>query len=228
MPHILIVEDEPSIAQSLEYVLQTEGFTTHWVTLAHEALVLLRKNTVGLVILDVGLPDMTGFEMCKQVRQFSQVPVMFLTARGDEIDRIVGLEIGADDYVVKPFSPREVAARAKAILKRMQPATGDQTFIKSMPVNAAFTVNVERCMVDFLQQPLPLTKVEYVIFKTLLGQPGRVFSRAQLLEALGGPQWENYERAIDTHIKAIRAKLRAVGAPADAIKTTRGFGYSAS
>lgn len=121
MPHILIVEDEAAIADTLLYALQAEGFATTWVTLAGEALALQERQPADLLILDVGLPDISGFEACKRLRRFSEVPVIFLTARDAEIDRVVGLEIGADDYVVKPFSPREVAARVKAILKRMAP-----------------------------------------------------------------------------------------------------------
>src|SRR6478736_3701353 len=118
MPRILIVEDEIAIADALQFALQADGFATQHVALAGEALALARDGRFDLVILDVGLPDMTGFECCKALRQFSQLPVMFLTARADEVDRIVGLEIGADDYVVKPFSPRELAARIKAVLRR--------------------------------------------------------------------------------------------------------------
>ena len=134
MPHILIVEDEAAIADTLIFALQSEGFSTRWVSLAEQALAEQRANPADLLILDVGLPDISGFEACKRLRRFSDVPVIFLTARSEEIDRVVGLEIGADDYVVKPFSPREVAARVKAILKRMlprevvaQPPAGDST-----------------------------------------------------------------------------------------------------
>jgi two-component system catabolic regulation response regulator CreB len=119
MPHILIVEDEAAIADTLIFALHSEGFTTRWVSLAEQALSEQQSNPADLLILDVGLPDISGFEACKRLRRFSDVPVIFLTARSEEIDRVVGLEIGADDYVVKPFSPREVAARVKAILKRV-------------------------------------------------------------------------------------------------------------
>ncbi|MBL0950891.1 MAG: response regulator, partial [Pseudomonas sp.] len=121
MPQILIVEDEAAIADTLVYALQAEGFVTRWSSLGGEALMLLENDAFDLAILDVGLPDISGFEVCKRLRRFSEVPVIFLTARSEEIDRVVGLEIGADDYVVKPFSPREVAARVKAILKRVAP-----------------------------------------------------------------------------------------------------------
>ena len=229
MPHILIVEDELSIAQSLEFVLQSEAFGTQHLTLAREGLNYVKTMPVDLVILDVGLPDMTGFEACKELRKFSDVPVMFLTARADEIDRIVGLEIGADDYVVKPFSPREVAARVKAILKRRPapPLISTEAMAIAAPVMGDFSVDAHRVEIRYQGYVLPLTKVEFVIFQTLLSQPMRVFSRAQLLESLAGPQWENYERTIDTHIKTLRAKLRDAGADVNVIKTVRGFGYSA-
>jgi len=121
MPHVLIVEDEPAIADTLVYALQAEGFGVTWLSLAGEALALHEREPADLLIIDVGLPDMSGFEACKRLRRFSDAPVMFLTARSAEVDRVVGLEIGADDYVTKPFSPREVAARVKAILKRAAP-----------------------------------------------------------------------------------------------------------
>lgn len=121
MPHILIVEDESAIADTLIYALQADGHSTHWVSLGSAAVEHQRLQPADLVILDIGLPDISGFETCRQLRRFSEVPVMFLSARDAEIDRVLGLEIGADDYVVKPFSPREVAARVRAILKRIAP-----------------------------------------------------------------------------------------------------------
>jgi len=128
MPHILIVEDEAAIADTLVFALQGEGFTTTWLSLGQEALAHQRQTPADLIILDIGLPDISGFETCKQLRRFSEVPVMFLSARDSEIDRVVGLEIGADDYVVKPFSPREVAARVRAILKRVGPGVAPALF----------------------------------------------------------------------------------------------------
>lgn len=224
MPHILILEDEPSIAESLVFVLQAESFSTRWETLATEALSYARSNAVDLIIMDVGLPDMTGFEACKQLRKCSEVPVMFLTARGDELDRVVGLEIGADDYVVKPFSPREVAARVKAILKRVRPVIAEVTSIRDVP--REFEVDVERKAIHYHQQPLQLTRFEFILLQAFIEQPGRVFSRDQLLNALGVSTDSSYDRSIDGHIKTLRSKLRAVNANADPIKTQRGFGYS--
>jgi two-component system catabolic regulation response regulator CreB len=232
MPHILILEDEPSIAESLIFVLQAESFSTHWESLATKALVYIKEQPVDLIIMDVGLPDMTGFEACKQLRKFSEVPVMFLTARGDELDRVVGVEIGADDYVVKPFSPREVAARVKAILKRMRPAVAESDLslingsLAAPEKQREFIIDSERKTIHYYQQLLQLTRFEFYLLQTLVEQPGRVFSRDQLLTAAGVTVEAGYDRSIDGHIKTLRAKLRAVSGGADPIKTQRGFGYS--
>jgi two-component system, OmpR family, catabolic regulation response regulator CreB len=226
MPHILILEDEPSIAESLIFVLQAESFSTHWESLATKALAYVKEQPVDLIIMDVGLPDMTGFEACKQLRKFSEVPVMFLTARGDELDRVVGLEIGADDYVVKPFSPREVAARVKAILKRMRPVIAANEPLLPSEHTREFVIDTERKIIHYQQQLLQLTRFEFCLLQTLIEQPSRVFSRDQLLNAVGVTAEAGYDRSIDGHIKTLRAKLRAINAAADPIKTQRGFGYS--
>ena len=224
MPHILIVEDEAAIADTLVYALQAEGFTTTWLQLAEAALELQQRSPADLLIFDVGLPDISGFEACKRLRRFSEVPVIFLTARDAEIDRVVGLEIGADDYVVKPFSPREVAARVRAILKRLLPR-GDAV-APSSSSSGPFQLDVERARIDYHGQPLALTRHEFRLLQTLLGQPERVFSREQLLDALGVSAEAGYERNIDSHIKSLRAKLRQVSADTEAIRTHRGLGYS--
>lgn len=218
MPHILIVEDEAAIADTLIFALQGEGFTTTWLSLGQEALAHQRQAPADLIILDIGLPDITGFETCKQLRRFSEVPVMFLSARDGEIDRVVGLEIGADDYVVKPFSPREVAARVKAILKRVGPGV----------VPALFQVDLERMQINYRGQALSLTRHEFRLLQSLLEQPERVFSREQLLDAVGVAADAGYERNIDSHIKSLRSKLRSVAADAEPIQTHRGLGYSYS
>lgn len=240
MPHILIVEDEPSIAESLEFVLQAEQFSTHWEMLAGKAVDYLKTTAVDLVVMDIGLPDMTGFEACKQVRGFSDVPIIFLTARGAELDRVIGLEIGADDYVVKPFSPRELAARVKAILKRarwVNPPATTTAAAKSSTLLAAgqsnspraddeFILDEDRKIIFYYRQPLPLTRLEFSLLQTLIAQPGRVFSREQLLDALGISAEAGYDRNIDSHIKTVRAKMRAIVPDAEPIKTQRGFGYA--
>lgn len=223
MSHILIVEDEAAIADTLLYALQAEGFETTWLSLAGAALERLQREPFDLVILDVGLPDISGFEACKRLRRFSEVPVIFLTARDAEIDRVVGLEIGADDYVVKPFSPREVAARVKAILKRTAPRAASAIAAAG---NGPFEVDEERVLIRYHGQPLTLTRHEFRLLQTLLARPERVFSREQLLDALGVAADAGYERNVDSHIKSLRAKLRQVAAAAEPIQTHRGLGYS--
>ena len=223
MPHILIVEDEAAIADTLIFALQGDGHSTEWVTLGSAAVEQQRQRPADLIILDIGLPDISGFETCRQLRRFSEVPVMFLSARDGEIDRVVGLEIGADDYVVKPFSPREVAARVRAILKRMAP--------RAEPVVSAaelFQVDTLRMQIHYRGQALSLTRHEFRLLQSLLEQPERVFSREQLLDAVGVAADAGYERSIDSHIKSLRAKLRAVAADAEPIQTHRGLGYSYS
>jgi two-component system catabolic regulation response regulator CreB len=220
MPQILIVEDEVAIADALLFALTSEGFTAQRVALAGEALARLRTGGIDLVILDVGLPDMTGFEVCRQLRRFSAVPVMFLTARAEEIDRVVGLEIGGDDYVVKPFSPREVVARVRAILKRSTPG------VQPLALPGEFHVDQERLQIHFCNRLLKLTALEFRLLQQLLATPGRVFTREQLLAGVGMTPDVGYERNIDSHIKALRAKLREVAPEREPIQTHRGFGYS--
>ncbi|SDS57505.1 two component transcriptional regulator, winged helix family [Pseudomonas asplenii] len=222
MPHILIVEDETAIADTLVYALQGEGFTTTWLNLGSAAVEYQRTTPADLLILDIGLPDITGFEVCKQLRRFTEVPVIFLSARDGEIDRVVGLEIGADDYVVKPFSPREVAARVRAILKRVVPAA------PAAVGSERFVVDHERVQISYRAQLLSLTRHEFRLLACLLEQPERVFSREQLLDAVGVAADAGYERSIDSHIKSLRAKLRLVASDAEPIQTHRGLGYSYS
>jgi two-component system catabolic regulation response regulator CreB len=218
MPTILIVEDEIAIADTLQFALQAEGFAARPVSLAQTALAVLRAEMIDLVILDVGLPDMTGFECCKALRQFSAVPVMFLTARADEVDRVVGLEIGADDYVVKPFSPREVVARVRAILKRTHPV--------ARQLGGEFEVDLARLCIKYRGKALKLTALEFRLLQQLVSAPEQVFSREDLLAAVGAATDAGYERNVDTHIKAVRAKLREIAPEAEPIQTHRGFGYS--
>jgi len=227
---ILIVEDEPAIADTLVYALKTEGFAPEWRTTGREALAALAGGPFALVILDIGLPDLSGFEVCKQIRARSAVPVLFLTARQAEVDRVVGLEIGGDDYVVKPFSPREVTARVKAILRRSPPAgpSDDCYVLRNIPSENAgkFSVDEERCLIRFQGVALALTRNEYRLLKTLVAQPGRVFTRDQLMTAAWDDPGASLDRTVDAHIKLLRAKLRAAAPDADPIQTHRGLGYS--
>jgi two-component system catabolic regulation response regulator CreB len=221
MAQVLIVEDEPAIADTLAFALRADGHQTRWEQRAGDALQAQRDAPADLVILDVGLPDITGFEACRQLRRFSDVPVIFLTARGEEVDRIVGLEIGADDYVVKPFSPREVAARVRTILRRRAPAQRAQ----GAP-DAGLQVDGQRHTIAFRGRALALTPHEYRLLACLAAHPERVFSRDQLLDTLGVSLAAGYERTIDGHIRDLRAKLRTIAPDAEPIQTHRGFGYS--
>ncbi|CAL93321.1 two-component system response regulator CreB [Azoarcus olearius] len=225
---ILIVDDEPAIADMLAYALRTEGYEPDCVGLGGDALAALRGGAdYALVILDVGLPDQSGFDVCRALRRESDVPVIFLTARSDEVDRIVGLELGADDYVPKPFSPREVASRVRAILRRARP----------QPAAVAPAPAAETCSAPFHHDAagariayhgvwLSLTRYEYRLLATLLDRPGRVQSRAQLMADVWRDAEDSLERTVDAHIKTLRAKLRAVREDEDPIETHRGLGYS--
>lgn len=216
--HILIVDDEPRVAEPLIFALQREHFQVTYVERGEQALARLDDDSPALVVLDVGLPDLNGFEVLKQLRRSSEVPVLFLTARQDEVDRILGLELGGDDYVTKPFSPREVVARIRAILKRLD---------KGAPAPVAegreWRVDEQAAKAWFRDQALSLTRSEFLILEALVKHPGQVFSRARLLDICGSDE-DSFERAVDTHIKTLRAKLRPLGGDAW-IVTRRGLGY---
>lgn len=226
--HILLVEDEESIADSILYVFNSEGFNTHWVNEGQKALDWLNQlhKPVDFIVLDVGLPDMTGFEVCKSIRKISQTPILFLTARSDEIDRVVGLEIGADDYMVKPFSPRELSARVRAILRRMNHVKDDEEKVNSIQRKSPLYFDTQKKSVYYFEIELLLTHVEYHILLVLNQHPGWKYSREQLMSKL----WDEPEmanpRVIDAHIKSIRSKLNAVNPKIEVIITHRGFGYS--
>jgi two-component system catabolic regulation response regulator CreB len=220
---ILVVEDEQSIADNIAYALRTDGFAPLHVTLGADALAALRTPSgpaPELVVLDVGLPDMNGFEVCRQLRQFSDVPVIFLTARSDEIDRIVGLEIGADDYVTKPFSPRELVARIRVVLRRLAPPA-------PRPAGQPrFEVRAQEARILYRGQALDLTRYEYLLLQALAEHPGHVLSRAQLMDRVWADAPDTLDRTVDAHVKSLRAKLRLLDPHADSIQTHRGLGYS--
>lgn len=225
---ILLVEDEPSIAEVVEFALTSEGFQVAWRTLVREAEVELATAPCDLLILDLGLPDGSGLELLKRLRRSSETPVLILSARNAELDRVLGLELGADDYVTKPFSPRELAARVKAILKRTvrnSPVTSEAG-VDPQVSDTWFQIDETRAAIRFQNYPLDLTRYEYLILKTLLAQPERVFSRAQLMDHVWPDPAASFERSVDTHIKTLRAKLRDIDAMLDPIRTHRGLGYS--
>ena len=224
MPHILIVEDEAAIADTLVFALQGEGFTATWLSLAEAALEFQQRTPADLLILDVGLPDISGFEACRRLRRFSEVPVIFLTARDAEIDRVVGLEIGADDYVVKPFNPRELIARVKAVLRRAQ---GNEPAAAGVDVLnfANLRINRSEYVATAAGNTVQLTAKEMDLLWHLASHPGRVFSREQLLESVWGYEYFGDTRTVDTHIKRIRHKLGVQEDSPWDIKTVWGVGY---
>jgi two-component system, OmpR family, catabolic regulation response regulator CreB len=224
-PRILIVEDEPGIADTLQYALRTDGFDPVWVSTGEAALASVRAQAPALVILDVGLPDASGFEVFKRLREVSDVPVVFLTARSDEIDRVVGLELGADDYVAKPFSPRELVARVRSILRRAAkaPATAPPQAIPAAP--RPVVVDEGRRQIRFYGTLLELSRYEFGLLQTLASRPGHVYSRDTLLERVWGATTESMDRTVDAHVKTVRAKLKLVAPGLDPIRTHRGSGY---
>ncbi len=217
---VLIIEDEPAIADTIQYALETDGFEPVCLSSGLPVIPFLAKEPVDLIILDVGLPDINGFELCKEIRRTRNVPIIFLTARSDEIDKVVGLEIGGDDYVTKPFSPRELSARVKALLRRVQqpslaPSSGQ-----------AFHVEDSKKQIFYFGKPLALSRYEYAILKTLVRRPGHVFSRDELMELCWDAPESSMDRTVDSHVKNIRIKLKAVRPDLDPIATHRGLGYS--
>jgi len=218
---VLVVEDETAIAETIVYALQTEGFAPLWKTTGREALAVLAGTPVALVVLDVGLPDMSGFDVCREIQKRGAVPVIFLTARSGEVDKIVGLELGADDYLAKPFSPRELTARVRAVLRR---STGNGG--AAPPAATGWEHDEARCRISFQGQALDLTRNEYRLLAALLAAPGRVFNRDQLMTAAWDDPGAALDRTVDAHIKTLRAKLRAAAPDADPIVTHRGLGYS--
>jgi len=223
-PRILIVEDEPGIADTLQYALRTDGFDPVWVATGADAVSQVSAQAPALVILDVGLPDTSGFEVFKQLRALSDVPVIFLTARSDEIDRVVGLELGADDYVAKPFSPRELVARVRSILRRAaKPASA------SAPAAAAkvpLQVDEGRRQIRFYGKLLELSRYEFGLLQTLASRPGHVFTRDALLDRVWDDASDSIDRTVDAHVKTLRAKMKLIAPQLDPIRTHRGSGYA--
>jgi two-component system catabolic regulation response regulator CreB len=222
-PKVLIVEDEPAIRDNIQFVLETEGLQTQPLATGSPVLSLLAQGGIDLVLLDVGLPDISGFDLLKEIRKSHRTPVIMLTARNAELDRVLGLEIGADDYVVKPFSPRELSARVKAVLRRAALAPE----VAAPPLQAAaLSVDAARRLVTYHGTALQLSKIEYELLTKLIERPGHVFSRDQLMKAIWEQPEQSLDRSVDAHIKNLRAKLRAVRADLDPIVTHRGTGYA--
>jgi len=221
---ILVVEDEPSILDNITYALHTEGFESLCCGTGKEAIQMLSEEDISLIILDIGLPDVNGFDLLREIRKKFSVPVIIVTARSDDIDRIVGLEIGADDYVVKPFNPRELTARVRAVLRRIstkEPPEKSETMISS-----PFHLDEKRYEIHYNGELLDLSRYEYRLLRVLISNPGRVYSREQLMARISDNPEMSLDRSIDTHIKTIRQKLKSVRPDDDPIVTHRGLGYS--
>ena len=218
MPTILLVEDEHAIAETVLYALRADGYATEPIVLGGVALPRLRRGGINLVILDVGLPDCSGFDVCRALRAESALPVIFLTARDAELDRVLGLELGGDDYMAKPFSPRELVARVRARLRRH-----DSSEVQR---RGRFEVDAAAHRIRYGGHWLDMTRYEHALLHELLRRPGAILSRAQLLDRAWQDAMESSERTVDTHVKTLRAKLRALDPARDPIRTHRGLGYS--
>lgn len=224
---VLVVDDEPSIVDNIVYALGMEGIDHASVHTLADARLRLSEDSFDVLILDVSLPDGSGFDFCKEIRKESDIPILFVTARSDEIDRVVGLEIGGDDYVVKPFSPRELMARVKVILRRnnRQPVQ-DQAAKEVEKEVGVFAMDDWRKRISCRGNSLNLSLYEYRILKTFLESPGRVFTRDQLMNAAWDDPTSSVDRAVDTHVKNIRKKLSEFFPNREVITTHRGIGYS--
>ncbi|MDP2017464.1 two-component system response regulator CreB [Hydrogenophaga sp.] len=222
---ILLLEDEQAIADTLLYALQSEGFEVQHVRLAGDALEAFRTQAPDLAILDVSVPDGNGFDVCRAIRKTSEMPIVFLTARHEEIDRVLGLELGADDYVVKPFSPREVCARVRAILRRSA-ALPVAAAPGQAPQGPLLQLDEAAQRISCGGEWLTLTRYEFQLLATLLRRPERIFSRVELMDLVWGGALDTSDRTVDAHVKLLRAKLRARGVVVELIQTHRNMGYS--
>lgn len=217
---ILVVDDEPKIIQLVRGYLQQAGFSVITASNGKDALTLWKMEQPALILLDLMLPDMDGFDVAREIRRRSSTPIIMVTARVEDADRIVGLEIGADDYVVKPFHPRELAARVRAVLRRTE-GLAKPTVIEAREL----IINLDSHEAYLQGKRLDLTPLEFKLLATLAEQPGRVFTRLQLIEALAGTTYATLDRTIDTHIKNLRKKIESDPQNPQYILTVRGVGY---
>jgi two-component system response regulator BaeR len=215
---ILIAEDEPKLAALLCDYLDASGYAASWMADGRQIVAAVRADPPDLIVLDLMLPHRDGLDICRELRTFTTLPLIMVTARVDEIDRLLGLELGADDYICKPFSPREVVARVKAILRRVSGRSAPNGML-------GLTIDEAQYMAAFDGKPLDLTPVEFRLLRTLASAPGRVFSRAQLLDKLYADYRVVTDRTVDSHIKNLRRKLQRPGAERELIESVYGVGY---
>ncbi|TMP37335.1 response regulator [Pseudoalteromonas rubra] len=216
---LLIVEDEANIAEVLIAYARAAGYSTTHMVRGDEVVDYLQNNRVDLILLDLMLPGEDGLSICRRIRQFSDVPMIMITAKKDEIDRLLGLELGADDYICKPFSPREVMARVKTVLRRFTPSHSDELKV------GGFIVNPSQFTASYQTQPLDLTPSEFKLLTILLSHPQQVFSRTQLIEQIYPDSEDIVDRNIDTHVKNIRKKLSLIAPEKSLIESVYGVGY---
>lgn len=222
---ILIVEDEPKIAELLEKYLQNAGYTTHWLNNGTLVNDWLRSNQPAAILLDLMLPGKDGLEVCKEIRQDSTIPVIMLTARVEEIDRLLGLELGADDYICKPFSPREVVARLKAVLRRTQPQATASDSGQDHSGPDQLSLNRNHLTINIGARSVSLTRVEFELLEVLYTRPGRIFSRQQLMEHVYPDNRIVSDRTIDSHIKKLRKKIHELEPEQELIHSVYSVGY---
>jgi len=220
-PSILVVDDDPHIRDVVRFAFEKTGMTISTAQDGKEALRQFDRNVHELVVLDIGMPEMDGLEVCRHIRKTADTPILFLSARDEEIDRILGLEIGGDDYVTKPFSPRELVARVNAILRRARPAPAPAAKTLS---HGELTIDLDAHAARFGGSPVTLTALEFAILRTLMARPGLVFTRELILDAAYAGNIHVADRTIDSHIRNIRAKMAAAGCET-AIETVHGVGF---
>ena len=218
--HILIVEDERKLADLLRDYLSEAGYTVSWLDRGDRVVPRVKQDPPALILLDIMLPGLDGTEVCREIRKFSKIPILMITARVEEVDRIIGLELGADDYICKPFSPREVVARVKAVLRRAY-SEPETSRLAVGPISLDETTR----RVSVNEEALNLTPSEFGLLKIMIAHPSRVFSRSELLDKVQGYQFEGYDRTIDTHIKNIRKKISEKLPGREVIHTVYGIGY---
>jgi len=219
-PHVLIVEDEQKIADLLRDYLRKEGYATTCMSRGDQVVAQIRRQMPDLILLDIMLPGLDGMQVCREIRKHWNVPIIMITARVEEVDRILGLELGADDYVCKPFSPREVVARVRALLRRSRPESA-RTRLAAGPI----VLDPESFRVEVAGQCVKLTPNEFVLLRVLMARPGRVYSRSELVTRVQGYEYEGYERTIDSHVKNLRKKIAAVLPDREVIVSVYGVGY---
>ena len=218
---VLVVEDEIEIARIVRDYLRNAGFEVIVVGDGGSAVASIRSAKPDLLVLDLGLPGQDGLDVAREIRRWSNTPIVMLTARGDETDRIVGLELGADDYVVKPFSPKELVARVRAVLRRSRTAARGDEIVRAGDVE----IDTGKMRVSVAGTSVELTPTEFQLLATLAREPGRVFTRSQLLDAVHGVAIESYERAIDAHVKNLRRKIEPTPGSPRYVVTVHGVGY---